>query len=88
MVPRPGRGRLHPGVAVATAVALGIPGLGEQPTRPSLREVRPCHRSSFEQLGMRTSTGKVDGAGRLVCVVDAIDEEKVTADVAFPVARP
>ncbi len=32
--------------------------------------------------------GKVDGAARPVCIVDAIDEKKVTADMAFAVARP
>ena len=43
---------------------------------------------SIEQLGVRTGPGKVDGTARLVCIVDAIDEKNVTADMAFAVARP
>ena len=31
---------------------------------------------------------KIDGPARPVGVVDAIDQKEVTADVAFPVARP
>ena len=45
---------------------------------------KPCHRSLFEQLGRRTSPGKVDGTARLVCVVDAMDQENVGRDGSPP----
>ena len=37
---------------------------------------------------MGANPGEIDGTARPVCVLDAIDQKEVTADVAFPVARP
>ena len=42
----------------------------------------------FKQFGVGADPGKVDGATRPVCFVDAIDQKEVAADVAFPVVRP
>ena len=67
----------HPRSAPCHAEPVGVVGAHSAVRRPSI-----------EQLGVRTGPGKVDGAARLVGIVNAIDEEKVTADVAFAVARP
>ena len=37
---------------------------------------------------MGADPGKIDGTARPVRVVEAIDQEEITTDVAFPVARP
>jgi hypothetical protein len=43
---------------------------------------------SFKQLAMRASTDKDDQAARPVAVIQIINEQKITADMAFTMARP
>ena len=61
---------------------------GSQGCRRLLRRRRGCPCLSFEQFGMGADPGKIDGTARPVRVGEAIDQEEITTDVAFPVARP